>query len=79
VTHPVWHRFEVDGETYYWRTYPSEQGVNGGSWEPIENLDVARLPDTPGVGQSFPAGTVVVEQDAIDLVRFVQTKLPTFP
>jgi hypothetical protein len=76
---PAWHRFQLDGETFYWRTYPSEQSVNGGSWAPIENLDVARLPDTPGVGRSFPAGTVVVEQHAIDLVRLVQTELPKFP
>jgi hypothetical protein len=79
MTHPVWHRIQLGGETYHWRTYPSEQSVNGGSSVPIEHLEGARLPNTPGVGRSFPAGTVVVEQHAIDLVRLVQTELPKFP
>ena len=66
---PAWHRIEVDGETYYWRTYASESSTNNGPLAPTEALDVSRQPDTPGVGRSFPVGTVVAEADAIELVR----------
>jgi hypothetical protein len=66
---PAWRRFVVDGEPFYWRTYPSKTRKSDGPWKPVENLDVTRIPDTPGVGRSLPAGAVVTEQDAIDLVR----------
>jgi hypothetical protein len=66
---PAWQRFAVDGEPFYWRTYPSKTCRNNGPWEPVETLDVTRIPDTPGIGRVLPAGTVVTEQDALDLVR----------
>jgi hypothetical protein len=76
---PVWHRFEVDGETYYWTTYASERRIGTVPLEPTEHLDVARAPNTPGVGHAYPPGTVVTEQHAIDLVRLVMFELRHFP
>ena len=69
MTSPAWHRFEVDGETYYWRTYPSEWRTGQGPWVGVESLEVSRQPDTPGVARSHPAGTTVTEEHAVELVR----------
>src|SRR5580692_10664717 len=52
---PAWHRFAVDDEPFYRRTYPAKTRVNDGPWKPVENLDATRIPDTPGVGRSLPA------------------------
>ena len=76
---PTWHRINVDGEVYYWTVYPSEQQVGGGPWTPIEYLNVSRQPNTPGIGRGYPAGTVVTEQHAVDLVRLAKAELPEFP
>jgi hypothetical protein len=78
VTSPVWHRFEIDGEAYYWTAYPSETRIGDGPWSPTEYLTVSRAADTPGVGQGFPSGTVVTEQNAIDLVRLVKSERGRF-
>jgi hypothetical protein len=67
-----WHRFDLDGERYYWTSYPSEHRVGDGPWQPDEYLTVSRSPNTPGVGMVLPAGTVVTEQHAIDLVRLAK-------
>jgi hypothetical protein len=64
-----WHRFTVDGETYFWTAYASEQRSGDGPWESIEYLNVTRAPDAAGVGRTFPVGTALAEQDAVDLVR----------
>jgi hypothetical protein len=65
----VWHRFTVDGETYFWTAYPSELRSGDGPWQPTEYLTVSRAPDTAGIGRTFPVGTALAEEDAVDLVR----------
>jgi hypothetical protein len=69
VDWPLWRGFEVDGETYYWTAYPSKKRTGEGPWEPVEYLTVSRRPESPGVGQAFPAGEAVTEQHAVGLVR----------
>jgi hypothetical protein len=66
---PKWHRFHVDGETFYWRTYSSRRRSGEEPEERCENLDVTRLPDARGVGTSFPDGTAIGEEHAVALVR----------
>ncbi len=65
----VWHRFTVDGETYFWTAHPSEHRSGHGPSQPDEYLTVSRAPDTAGIGRTFPVGNVLTEQDAADLVR----------
>ncbi len=66
----MWHRFEVDGEEYFWRTYSSTVKKGAGEpWSPCETLDVARQPDTPGVGRTYDHGVEVKEADAVETVR----------
>ncbi len=75
----VWRSVDVDGETYYWTAYPSQQQVGHGPWEPIEYLTVSRRAETPGIGASHPAGAVVTEQHAIDLIRLAKVHGRTLP
>jgi len=63
----VWKSVVVDGETYYWTAYASEQRVDGGPFEPMEYLTVSRRPEMPGIGAVYPAGTRIAEQHAVDL------------
>jgi hypothetical protein len=79
VDSPAWRRFEIDGETYYWTAYPSQTRIGEGPWSPIEYLTVSRAVDTPGVGEGFPSGAVVTEQNAIDLVRLVKSERGALP
>jgi hypothetical protein len=67
---PVWRSIDVDGETYYWTAYPSKSKQGDGPWQSIEYLTVSRRPWAPGAGASKPAGTLVTEEDAIELVRY---------
>jgi hypothetical protein len=76
---PVWHKFEVDGETYYWRTYPSQRKVGDGPIEAVENIDVRRNIDAPAVGNSYPQGTVVTQENAVELVRLMKDEGHEFP
>jgi hypothetical protein len=76
---PPWHRFHVDGETFHWRTYSSQQQSDEEPPERCENLDVARLPDAQGVGTSFPAGTLVGEEQAVALVRLFKERGRAIP
>jgi hypothetical protein len=78
-SHPVWHPFEVDGTTYYWRTYAESPPIGSGPWEPAEKLDVSTEPDRPGIGKSFPAGTVVTEEHAMEVVCLVAALGHRFP
>ena len=66
---PVWHPFDVNGVTYFWTAYPSTLQTGGGPEEPVEYLTVARQPNIPGIGWPLPAGTVVTEEHARELVR----------
>jgi hypothetical protein len=75
----VWTSFVVDGETYYWTAYASARQVGNGPWAPVENLDVSRRPDTAGIGRTLPAGTLVTEQHAVDLVRLGKAHGKVFP
>ncbi len=65
---------DVDGETYYWTAYPSEQKVGDGPWTPIDYLNVSRKPNASGIGMAYPPGTVITEQHAIDLVRLAKAE-----
>jgi hypothetical protein len=75
----VWKSFSVDGETYYWTAHASEQRAGDGAWEPIEYLTVSRRADSPGIGAAHPAGTLVTEQHAVDLVRLAKAHGRDFP
>ncbi len=57
---------------------PPDEELDGPS-SPNEDLTVSRAVDAPGVGQSFPSGTVVTEQNAIDLVRVVKSERGALP
>jgi hypothetical protein len=74
VQSPSWHCIDVDGETYFWTTYPSQQRVGDGPRQPIEYVNVSRKPNTPGIGACHPPGTVITEQHAIDLVRLAKAE-----
>lgn len=74
VDEPIWRPIDVDGETYYWTVYPSEQRVGDGPWMPIEYLNVSRKANTPGVGAGYPPGTAVSEEQAMALVRLAKVE-----
>jgi len=64
-----WHPFEVDGEEFFWCAYPSMSKSGDGPWIPNEYLNIARQPDTRGIGRIYEQGYRVTEADAIDTVR----------
>jgi hypothetical protein len=70
LTAPEWHPFVVDGETPYWRTYPSWRKTVEETLERSRTLEVARWPNALGAGTSYPHGTVVGQEEARALVRF---------
>jgi hypothetical protein len=74
VDEPIWRRIDVDGETYNWTVYPSEQRVGDGPWMPIEYLNVSRMPNTAGIGAGYPPGTVVTEHQVMELVRLAKAE-----
>jgi len=76
---PEWRTIVVDGETFYWTAYPSEQQRDGGPWEPIEYLIVSHAPNTHGVGWALPAGTQVTEAHATKLVELMRARGRTIP
>jgi hypothetical protein len=55
VEPPIWRRFEVDGEVYYWTAYSSEHQVGEGPWQPVECLMIGRPPRHPGCRQIVSA------------------------
>jgi hypothetical protein len=75
----VWKMFSVDGETYHWTSYASEQRAGDGPWEPIEYMTVSRRSHAPGIGAVHPAGTIVTEQHAVDLIRRAKAHGRDFP
>jgi hypothetical protein len=48
---------------------PIEAAQGKGPWEGIEFLTVASQPNTAGMGRGLPAGMVVTEEHARELVR----------
>jgi hypothetical protein len=41
---------------------------------PIEYLNVSRMPNTPGIGAGYPPGTIVTDQQAMELVRLAKAE-----
>ena len=69
LTQPEWHAITIEGEALHWRKYPSWQRRDDGSWQRHWALEVARRPNTLGVGTSYPVDTVVGLEQVRDLVR----------
>jgi hypothetical protein len=70
----AWHRFEVDGVTYFWSAGHTRQKTQRGHWTPIEFLQVGRAPNDPSVGAPLPAGTIVTEEHARELVALMKSE-----
>jgi hypothetical protein len=74
---PEWHRFEVDGVAYYWRSYATVD--RQGRPADFVIVEIAARPGERGAfGLVCPAGTVAAERHAIEALRIYLANGGTF-